>query len=309
MPTRAFPQHALVALVAALAALAAAVGCAAKINPVQVEAARTAARIKTALVNDPLVGTRPIAVLVDEEGVVQLSGRVASAQEADHAVELARAVPGVTRVVTRLQVGAEPPAPPEQERAPFPVPRGSAFEFAELEDERTLLAAGVALMFSNDESASGTRTNLWPIARLGSGPGLGPAFGFDWYDATPLVPRGAAAVGHVRIRPVMAGLRYTVSMGRLSIVPSLVAGYAFNSLDVAETGAAERLSVDVANSFAWRAAVSLWFETGRRTAFHAQVGRVVTSPRFTVVEEGRLRERTASADATVVLLGLAYKFF
>jgi len=108
----------------------------------------------------------------------------------------------------------------------------------------------------------------------------------------------------------MAGLHYTVPMGRrLSIVPSLVAGYAFNSIEVAETGAADRLSVDVANSFAWRAAASVWLETSRRTAFHAQVGRVVTTPRFTVVEEGRLRERKASADATVILVGVAYKFF
>jgi len=312
MPRCTGSHRSIVVLLAALAASAAGAGCAAAIDPVQVEAARTAARVKTALVNDPLVGARPIGVRVDEKGVVQLSGNVATAQEADRAVELARAVPGVSRVVTRLQIGAEPPVPDDPEGEVSPVPRGPALEFAELEDERPLLAAGVALLLSNDETTSGTRTALWPIARLGSGPGLGLAFGFDWYDATPLALRGDVDVdvGHVRIRPLMAGLHYTVPMGRrLSIVPSLVAGYAFNSIEVAETGAADRLSVDVANSFAWRAAASVWLETSRRTAFHAQVGRVVTTPRFTVVEEGRLRERKASADATVILVGVAYKFF
>jgi hypothetical protein len=306
MPSRAFPQLRLVVVVAALSA---ATGCAAAVSPVQIEVAHTAARVKTALVNDPLVGARAIDVRVDAEGVVLLSGRVSSSDEANHAVQLARSVPGVTRVVTRFQVGAEPPAPAEPDIERRPDPRGPGLEFAELEDERTLLAAGVALMFSNDESAAGTRTNFWPIARLGSGPGLGPAFGFDWYDATPQVLRGAANVGHVRIRPIMGGVHYAMPMGRLSIVPSLVAGYAFNSLEVAEGGAAERLSVDVANSFAWRPAVSFWFEASRRAAVLAQVGRVVTSPRFTVVEEGRLRERKASADSTVVLVGVAYKFF
>ncbi|MCC7180867.1 MAG: BON domain-containing protein [Acidobacteria bacterium] len=313
MARRAAPPHFIVALVA-LAALVA--GCAAKINPVEVEAARTAARVKTALVNDPLVGTRPIAVVVDEEGVAQLSGRVGSADEATRAVELARAVPGVTRVVTRLQVGAEPPAPVDAAAGagadvePLPPLRGPALEFEELEDERTLLAVGMALMFSNDEGDTDTRTKLWPIARLGSGAGLGPALGFDWYDVTPPAPQeGAGDVGRLRIRPIMAGLRYTVPMGRVSIAPSLVGGMAFNSLEVADTGAAEQIAVDVANSFVWRAAVSVWVETGRRSAVHASIGRVMTNPRFTVVEEGRLRHRSASADATVLLVGVAYKLF
>ncbi|MCC7034905.1 MAG: BON domain-containing protein [Acidobacteria bacterium] len=300
-----------------LAAIVGATGCATKVSPVKVEAARTAARVKTALVNDPLVGTRPIAVVVGEDGVAQLSGRVGSEAEATRAVELARAVPGVARVVTRLQVGAEPPAPVDVSPGtgavvePLPPLRGPALEFEELEDDRTLLALGMAMLFSNDEgSRSDTRTKLWPIVRLGSGPGLGPALGFDWYDVAPPAPeRGPGDVGRLRIRPVMAGLRYTVPMGRVSIAPSLVGGVAFNSLEVADTGAAEQLAVDVANSFVWRASVSVWVETSRRTAFHASIGRVMANPRFTVVEQGRLAHQRASADATVMLVGIAYTLF
>lgn len=107
----------------------------------------------------------------------------------------------------------------------------------------------------------------------------------------------------------MAGVGYTLPIGRLSIVPSLVAGYAFNSLSVPEAGLAEQLSIDISNSFAWRPGVQFWVESGRRTAILMSIGRVYTSPRFTVVEAGRLRERSLSVDTTVLLVGLAYKVF
>ena len=84
---------------------------------------------------------------------------------------------------------------------------------------------------------------------------------------------------------------------------------AINGLEVAEAGDVERLSVGVANSMAWRTAVSLWYEASRRTALHASIGRVFTRPRFTVVEDGLLRDRRANADATILLVGVAYKVF
>ncbi|MCC7242178.1 MAG: BON domain-containing protein [Acidobacteria bacterium] len=292
------------------AALLGTPGCAAAISPLEIDAAQTAARVKTALVNDPIVGVRVIDVRV-RAGAVRLSGRVASPDEARRAVEIARGVPGVSQVDSRLQVGgASPEAFPEDDSR-ADAARGPAYEFAELEDEPGGFAIGGSIGLNNPRGrAAGARVSISPLVRLGSGGGLGPAVAFDWFDAAPIAPPDAVGdVGRVRVRPVMAGVRYTLPLGRLSLSPSLVGGYAFNSLRVAETGAVERLSVGVANSFAWRPGVSIWVESGRRTAIHLSVGRVMTSPRFTVVEGGRLRERSLSADATILQIGLAYKVF
>ena len=74
-------------------------------------AARTAAvddavlstRVKTAFINDPVIGDARIDVDT-AKGVVTLSGRVKSKDEETKAVELARSVKGVTDVKSTLQI-------------------------------------------------------------------------------------------------------------------------------------------------------------------------------------------------------------
>lgn len=62
-----------------------------------------AARVKTALLNDPVVGARRIDVHVTGHAV-RLTGRVASAAERDRAVSITAAVPGVESVKSDLQI-------------------------------------------------------------------------------------------------------------------------------------------------------------------------------------------------------------
>ena len=74
-------------------------------------AARTAAvddavlstKVKTAFINDPVIGDARIDVDTTK-GVVTLSGRVKSKDEETKAVELARSVKGVTDVKSTLQI-------------------------------------------------------------------------------------------------------------------------------------------------------------------------------------------------------------
>lgn len=61
------------------------------------------ARVKTALLNDEIVGLRRIDVHA-VDGDVTLSGRVASTEERDRAVSIARAVEGVWSVRSDLQI-------------------------------------------------------------------------------------------------------------------------------------------------------------------------------------------------------------
>ena len=95
------------ALVIALA-LAVAGGCGpravtAGASPAKIAEAELGARVKTALLNDPVVGARRIDVQVSADQV-KLTGRVASEAERDRAVSLARAVNGVRSVTSELEI-------------------------------------------------------------------------------------------------------------------------------------------------------------------------------------------------------------
>lgn len=60
-------------------------------------------RVKTAFINDPLVGAARIDVDTFK-GVVTLSGRVKSKQEEEKAIALARSIRGVADVKSTLQI-------------------------------------------------------------------------------------------------------------------------------------------------------------------------------------------------------------
>jgi len=92
-----------------------------------IDDATITARVKTALLNEPEIGTGGVFKIdVDTfKGVVTLSGAVKSAEERDRAIAIARKIKGVTDVKSTLQItGTLTPtiAPPVS--APRPHPRG-----------------------------------------------------------------------------------------------------------------------------------------------------------------------------------------
>lgn len=262
----------------------------------------------TALVNDPEIGARPIAVQVTR-GVVRLSGRVRSQAEVARAIALARAVPGVTGVDSSIRVGADLPrdqSPPAEGR---PVARDPAIEFAELDSTAGRLAIGASFGVSHPTTAPfESAWSVSPVVRFGSSPGLGLAGVFDWHSASVAGEPGSPA-SRLRVRPLMAGLGYTVAAGRVAISPSLVGGYAFNRIIVPNTGAAGRLAVDAGNSLVWRPGVAVWINTGRRMVANLSVGRVLTRVNVTFADAGGIEQRSMRGDATTVSVGLAYWLF
>lgn len=304
-----FPSFARTSVVVFVAALGAA-GCAPAVSGLAIDMVRTEARVKTALVNDPVVGARVINVRMLGT-VAQLTGRVGSPDEALRAAEIARSVSGVSDVESRLTIGEGPGAlEAELELRADPM-RGPAYELAELEDRPHLLALGGAMGWANQAGpVAGTRVALQPLVTLGSGPGFGPAVAFEWFDArVGASPDAPLDAGAVRLKPVMAGVRYVWPVGRASLAPSLVAGYSFNRIGVPEAGAASRLPVEIANSIVWRPGVSVWIDTSRRTVLNLSIGRAFTKPQVTFVESGQLVERGVSANTTVVLVGFSYRLF
>lgn len=282
--------------------------CSPALSTLEVESARTTGLVMTALVNDAEIGARPITVRVTR-GVVQLSGLVRSEAEVARAIAIARAVPGVTRVAASLRVGADRPrtqAPPDQDS---PGVRDPAIEFAELDATPGRFAIGGSFVASRPSAAAlAPAWSVSPLVRLGAGKGLGAAVIFDGYRASVAAEPGSSE-SRLRVWPVMAGLRYTATAGRVAISPSLVGGYAFNRIIVPNTGAADRLAVDAGNSLVWRPGVALWIDAGRRTVVNLSVGRLLTRLNVTFVEAGVIEQRTVSGDATTVSVGLVYRLF
>lgn len=64
-------------------------------------------RVLEAYHNDPVLSERAVDIGAIDEGIIELTGWVYSAEESEHAVTVARGTPGVDTVVNRLAVRAE----------------------------------------------------------------------------------------------------------------------------------------------------------------------------------------------------------
>ena len=64
-------------------------------------------RVLEAYHNDPILSERAIDIGAIDEGIIELTGWVYAASEAEHAVTIARGTPGVDTVLNRLAVRAE----------------------------------------------------------------------------------------------------------------------------------------------------------------------------------------------------------
>jgi len=305
---RASQLHGLASLIVVALMLP---SCSRAMDPAVLQDAQLTVRVRTALVNDPEVGVYPIEVIV-RLGVVMLTGRVAAEQHVLRATELVRSVPGVRDVVSELRV--DPTAGNREPSAARSDPGSAILDaelFADVDSPRPgLVAIGGSVARSLPRGGElQSALGVGPLLRLGSGQGLGVGIGFSWFGTDLKAPGSPDRSGTLEIRPVMAGLAYTARRGRSAASLSLVGGWAFNGLDTNTRSSGSVLAVDVDNSTAARAGVSVWIDLSRRTAFNTFVGYLVTRPRVTFLEAGRFETRTVPADALLVSAGLAYKLF
>lgn len=71
------------------------------------ESATLERNVLEAFRNDPILAERAVDISATNHEIVELGGWVHSGEEAEHAVVIARGIPGVTTVVNRLSVGEE----------------------------------------------------------------------------------------------------------------------------------------------------------------------------------------------------------
>lgn len=276
--------------------------CAARSTVPSLADAEAAMRVKTALVNDPVLGIEDVRVAV-RQGVAHLTGRVSAAARERDLVALVRAVPGITDVTVDFtvvpQVGAV------ESRLDF-VP-------ARLQERRGRLVAvgaGVRLVRAGGSDVE-NGLNVAPFIRLGSGDGLGPAIGFGWNHRDLLAsPTGDPPLASMRVRPVMGGVAYTRTIAsRYQLSGSLVAGYAFTHLGVDRRAAGPWRALDVENAFAWRPSATLWIDTGRRLSYQLSAGYLVTRPRVTYASDTGVTAVRVRGDALMVTVGAAWWVF
>jgi len=291
-------------LLAVLFAVATMVGCSVRSDPMVVGDAQTAVRVRTALVNDPGLGTTPIDVNV-RAGVVTLRGMVRSVDDAAHAVTLIRDVVGVVGVRSELMVDITPP--PVRER---PETRLPALAPLPTQAPVRLFAVGVSANRSLSEEMPFTDASaVGPIFRFRPRAGFGPTLGFTWMEARLRALSGSSLLAAVRVRPVMAGVEYRVGQGRTTAAASLVAGYAFNRLDVDRDRAGAGRAIAVGNSFAWRPGGSVWFDVTPRVGINLFAGYLFTRPELTLASDSSVVTARFTANAAIFSVGIAYWVF
>ena len=285
----------LVTLVACLA------GCGPTIQT-GFEDAQLTMRVKTALLNDPELGTQPIDVAV-RGGIVRLSGRVARGELMAQAERLVRQVAGVREVELTLDVG--PPELAGRDR------RGRLPSLAppETDEPRRLLGVGAGGVLVTPNDRVGTEVGVGPVVRLRSRTGWGPSVGFGW-TRTPLKEFGGQpGLADLVVRPVMGGVEYGLSRGPAVAAFSLVGGYAFNSLAVDNRRAGPGRAISVDNSLALRAGLSVWYDVTPRIGLNVFGGYRLARPEVTFASDTDLVTRRLNVDAAIVSVGIAYWVF
>ena len=307
-------------LIAVVTLTGVAAGCSLRSAPpasTAVADAQTAVRVKTALVNDVVLGTLPIDVRA-EAGVVTLHGSVCSAEQVDLALDLVRGVAGMTRVESALTVGELDPCPdagrpPQGASHPAASTRSRLPALAPLPEDGPLrfFGLGASVRITRPSATTLERAlSVGPLLRLRPRNGLGPTVAFNWMNTEIEAGAGGRpALAAIRLRPVMAGVEYGAVRGRFAAGASVVAGYSFNRLDIDTTRAGPGRAIDVGHSFVWRPGAAVWFDVTDRVGINVFGGYLFTSPEVTFASDASISTERLRVNAAVVSVGVAYWIF
>ncbi len=173
----------------------------------------------------------------------------------------------------------------------------------------------VSRVFPTDSDVRPT-TTFGPLVRLNPRRGWGPAGGFGWFRADIDDPGGRGDFARMRVRPIMAGVSYTVGPDKVLTSFSVVAGPSFNSIEfedeflqrVAGTGSPP--SVDIENSFAVRPGVNVTVTVAPRVAIVGFGGYTFNRPDVVYRDPSGTEFRNHwKGDAAVISIAAVYSLF
>jgi hypothetical protein len=181
---------------------------------------------------------------------------------------------------------------------------------------RVSVGASVTQVIPTDDEVKST-IGIGPLVRLNPKRGWGPAGAFNWFRSDIEDPSGASGdFARMRIRPLMAGIAYTIGGGTVLTSFSIVAGPSFNRIDfeddfldrVAGTGATP--TIDIENSFAIRPGVNVTWTVAPRVAIVAFGGFMFNRPDVVYRDPSgtEFRDRW-KADAVGISVGAVYSLF
>ncbi len=301
-----------------LVLLGVAAGCGARAAPATSPAvadARTAVRVRTALVNDAVLGPLSIDVRV-RDGIVTLRGTVRLPEEVDLALAVVRGVDGVAHVESELGIGkasSRPALPPERTGAGQTGERARRPALAPRPDggpARVIGLGAAARLTRPSETGLGAALSGGPLLRLRPRNGLGPTIAFNWMNAeVEAGPAGRPGLAALQLRPVMAGAEYGIARGRFAAGASIVAGYSFNGLGVDTERVGAGRAIAVRNSLVWRPGVGAWWDVSPRIGIQAFYGYLFTRPAVTFASDTEIATERLRVDAAVLSVGVAYWVF
>jgi hypothetical protein len=102
------------------------------------------------------------------------------------------------------------------------------------------------------------------------------------------------------MRPLLIGVVYNISMGRVSLSPSVLVGYTFNDAAVKE----HPQRVELTDSFAWEPGLSVSWDASERVGLSMFGGFLVSAPKLDFGNVGGSPPSTFDVDALVWTVGI-----
>jgi hypothetical protein len=182
--------------------------------------------------------------------------------------------------------------------------------FAQTEG-RLSVGASVTHNSTTDDDVAST-TTIGPLVRLNPRKGWGPAGALNWFRPELHDPAGGTEdFARLRVRPLMAGVSYTVGSNAVLTSFSIVGGPSFNKAEFHSSyvaGSAESISAE--NSIAVRPGVGVTWTVAPRVAVIGFGGYLINRP--DIVYRNRFGQEISDrwkADAVVLSVGVVYSLF
>ncbi len=172
---------------------------------------------------------------------------------------------------------------------------------------RVGVGAAVAFFEATDEGIDDS-IRVTPLVRVRRD-GWAPAVAFNWFTTEVTTSSLFAARGDLAIRPVMAGVSYTVARGTLSTSLALVGGYSFNRIAAIADTRSQGIDLRVADSAAWAPIATAALDLTKRLGLVTQIGYVVARPTVTVRTVDRVDRSRWKADSLVLQIGAVVGLF
>jgi hypothetical protein len=187
---------------------------------------------------------------------------------------------------------------------------------AEAQTEGKISVGGSITYVKPTDSEVQSLVGYGPLVRLNPRKGWGIAAGLSWFRANLDNPAGGDEdFARLRVRPLMAGVSYTVGNQPTLVSFSIVAGPSFNSLDFRDSFLATlppgpQPSLDAENSFAVRPGVGLTYTVAPRVAIIGFAGYMINRPNVTYTDiTGQEFRNRWKADSVLLSVGAVYSLF